>query len=53
VSREFEGGVEPFDVDPHAARVQRLAHTVSHLCREFFTRYPPFRYQFGEATVLL
>jgi hypothetical protein len=32
VSREYEGGVELFDVDPHAAQVQRLAHTVSYLC---------------------
>ncbi|HKI23332.1 MAG TPA: hypothetical protein VKA24_07930 [Gaiellaceae bacterium] len=40
MSREFEGGVELFGVDPHAAQVQRLAHTVSYLCREFFTRYP-------------
>jgi hypothetical protein len=40
VSREFEGGVELFDVDPPAAQVQRLAHTVSYLCREFFIRYP-------------
>jgi hypothetical protein len=53
VSREFEGGVELFDVDPHAAQVQRLAHTVSHLCREFFTRHPRFRDRFGEAILLL